>query len=171
MSDDDSSDLSSAPSDDELERQLNEKGGILKFLTAAPEREASPPRPPREPSPPHEYVLADNPDIAVCICLYGRVLHSFTRAKRVLITCIVTDAITLIVHRYVPSALHGGISQVPGQFWPSRTRTRCGGYRAWRTCRALSLCAAWTVAQQETGYQVRSWTAVFLLQTSPITYC
>ena len=74
MSDDDTSDLSSAPSDNELERQLNEKGGILKFLTAkAPAREASPPRPPREPSPPHEYVLADNPDIAVCVFIDSRV--------------------------------------------------------------------------------------------------
>jgi hypothetical protein len=85
MSDDDSSDLSSAPSDDELERQLNEKGGILKFLTVAPkpEHEASPPRPKREPSPPHEYVLADNPDIAVCVCVDSRVSHIFTRPKRV----------------------------------------------------------------------------------------
>lgn len=88
MSDDDSSDLSSVPSDDELERQLNEKGGILRFLSTVPkpDREASPPRPKRDPSPPHEYVLADNPDIAVCVCICSRVSCSFTRAKRVLFT-------------------------------------------------------------------------------------
>lgn len=72
MSDDDSSELSSVPSDDELDLQLTKKNGILKFFskvpkpTEAPAVEASPPRPKREPSPPHEYVLADNPDIAVC---------------------------------------------------------------------------------------------------------
>jgi hypothetical protein len=167
MSDDDSSDLSSAPSDDELERQLNEKGGILKFLTAKPPaREASPPRPPREPSPPHEYVLADNPDIAVCACIYSRVPHSFTRAKRVLSTCAVADAISLTVHRYVSITLYGGISQVPSQLWPPRTRTRCGGYCAWRACRALSLRVAWTATQQKAGYQVRSGKALFLLPFS-----
>jgi hypothetical protein len=69
-SSDDSSDLSSVPSDDES-LQLTKKDGILKFFSktpkpaAAPKVEASPPRPKREPSPPHEYVLADNPDIAV----------------------------------------------------------------------------------------------------------
>lgn len=30
-------------------------------------KEETPPPPKRAPSPPHEYVLADNPDIAVCI--------------------------------------------------------------------------------------------------------
>jgi hypothetical protein len=85
MSDDDSSDLSSVPSDDELGLQLTKKDGILKFLSTArkPDREASPPRPKREASPPHEYVLADNPDIAVCVCTYNRAPDSFTRAKRV----------------------------------------------------------------------------------------
>jgi hypothetical protein len=82
MADDDSSDLSSIsslsppPSDDESDIQLEEKHGILKFFhkvdktKATPKaqepEEPSPPRPKREPSPPHEYVLADNPDIAVC---------------------------------------------------------------------------------------------------------
>ncbi|MDA4133566.1 MAG: hypothetical protein OK454_10670 [Thaumarchaeota archaeon] len=82
--DDDSSSLSSisslsslspAPSDDECEVQLKPQDGILKFFhklpqgqTSAPKKkkkEMSPPAPKRPPSPPHEYVLADNPDIAV----------------------------------------------------------------------------------------------------------
>lgn len=136
MSDDDSSDLSSVPSDDELERQLNEKGGILKFLSVAPkpEREASPPRPKRDPSPPHEYVLADNPDIAVCLCVCIRVSCSFTRAKRVSFYCTMADTIFLIVYRHVPCALHRGISEVAAQFWTSRTRTRCSGYCARTAC-------------------------------------
>jgi hypothetical protein len=70
----DSSDLSSAPSEDELDLQLTKKDGILKFFskapkpTAEPKVEQSPPRKKRAPSPEHEYCLADNPDIAVCIC-------------------------------------------------------------------------------------------------------
>ena len=75
MADDDSSELSSVlsepPSDDESDIQLEEQHGILKFFhkvdknaVLAP-KEATPPRARREPSPPHEYVLADNPDIAV----------------------------------------------------------------------------------------------------------
>jgi hypothetical protein len=73
MSDSDSSALSSVPSDDEdlSVRTVNEDG-ILNFITFDGAREgtsasgkaASPVRK-REPSPPHEYVLADNPDIAV----------------------------------------------------------------------------------------------------------
>jgi len=87
MSSDESSELSSAPSEDEL--QYTKKDGILKFFSkapppsAAPKIEASPPRQKREPSPPHEYVLADNPDIAVCVYTYCRVLNRFTRTKRV----------------------------------------------------------------------------------------
>lgn len=89
MSSDDSSELSSVPSEDESSLQLTKKDGILKFFPKAPPpaaskaKEASPPRPKREPSPPHEYVLADNSDIAVCIRPYRRVLESFTRTKRV----------------------------------------------------------------------------------------
>jgi len=83
MSDDSSdlSDLSSVPSNDEIE--LKKKDGILKFFSKVPkpkatpkaEIDASPPRPKRQPSPPHEYVLADNPDIAVCFVAFSTALH------------------------------------------------------------------------------------------------
>jgi hypothetical protein len=91
MADDDSSDLSSIsslsppPSEDESEVQLEEKQGILKFFhkvdknkAMAPKDspESSPPRPKREPLPPHEYVLADNPDVAVGVCMEHRVLRA-----------------------------------------------------------------------------------------------
>lgn len=88
---DDSSDLSSlsslspVPSDDELgvadgKKPAKSKGkaskpakdGILKFFPKISEqapKEPSPPPRKRSPSPPHEYVLADNPDIAVCRCI------------------------------------------------------------------------------------------------------
>jgi len=82
MADDDSgselsslSSLSPAPSDDESDIQLKKEKGILKFFHklrkgSTPtelQDEESPPPPKREPSPPHEYVLADNQDIAVSI--------------------------------------------------------------------------------------------------------
>ena len=74
----DSSDLSSAPSEDETDLQLKNKGGILRFFSKAKDTKAkkptkkkvaskddSPPPPEREASPRHEFILADNPDIAV----------------------------------------------------------------------------------------------------------
>lgn len=69
----DSSDLSSPPSSDAEaapppKKTLKLKHGKLTFSTkrkAPPTRESSPDEPEREPSPPHDYVLADNPDIAV----------------------------------------------------------------------------------------------------------
>lgn len=79
-SDDESSDLSSlsslspVPSDVDLddmstiEDAKDSKSGILKFfskLSEQPPKSPSPPPRKRSPSPPHEYVLADNPDIAV----------------------------------------------------------------------------------------------------------
>lgn len=80
MADDESSELSSvsslssAPSEDDGEVQLKRERGILKFFhklpkgtkpAVEPERTPSPPPRKRSPSPPHDYVLADNPDIAV----------------------------------------------------------------------------------------------------------
>jgi len=87
MSDNDSSGLSSVPSEDESNLQLQKKDGILKFFTkvdrtkAAATPNESPPPPEREPSPAHEYVLADNPDIAVRPLPHRRVLESLTRQK------------------------------------------------------------------------------------------
>ncbi|KLU83549.1 hypothetical protein MAPG_02606 [Magnaporthiopsis poae ATCC 64411] len=83
MSDDDSSDLSSVdslsppPPEDDCEVQLKKQDGILKFFHKMPKQQAvaaakskstSPPPPPkRAASPAHEYVLADNPDIAFIV--------------------------------------------------------------------------------------------------------
>ncbi|KAF4634611.1 hypothetical protein G7Y89_g3500 [Cudoniella acicularis] len=86
MSSDDSSDLSSVPSEDEVDLQLTKKDGILKFFSKAPgpapvpRVEASPPRPKREPSPPHEYVLADNPDIAFIVMFRSRFTEAFPKS-------------------------------------------------------------------------------------------
>jgi hypothetical protein len=83
---DDSSELSSAPSEDDNSLQLTKKDGILKFFSkatpkAAPKKEDSPPIPPREPSPPHEYVLSDNGDIAVRLSFQCRVPKASARAN------------------------------------------------------------------------------------------
>ncbi|KAK4227909.1 hypothetical protein QBC38DRAFT_172799 [Podospora fimiseda] len=92
MADDDSSDLSSLsslsapPSDDESDIQLQEQHGILKFFhkvdrnPALEPKEKTPPRPKREPSPPHEYVLADNPDIAFIIMFRARFTDVFPKS-------------------------------------------------------------------------------------------
>ncbi|TQV94528.1 hypothetical protein IF1G_06539 [Cordyceps javanica] len=84
-SDNDSSDLSSlsspspVPSDDELDAGPDsgapKKGGILKFFSKASEQSPRSPSPPprkRSPSPAHEYVLADNPDIAFIVMFRSR---------------------------------------------------------------------------------------------------
>lgn len=94
MADDDSSELSSIsslspppPSDDESGIQLERQKGILKFFHKVERnpnlepKEDSPPRPKREPSPPHEYVLADNPDIAVRVFILCRVSSWMWREK------------------------------------------------------------------------------------------
>ncbi|KAI1155065.1 hypothetical protein F4825DRAFT_447966 [Nemania diffusa] len=87
MADDDSSELSSvsslssAPSEDDGEVQLKREAGILKFFHKLPkdtksaaksERTPSPPPRKRSPSPPHDYVLADNPDIAFIVMFRSR---------------------------------------------------------------------------------------------------
>lgn len=43
---------------------VDKPAGITKYF----KKEPAPPPPKREPSPPHEYVLADNPNIAVSSC-------------------------------------------------------------------------------------------------------
>jgi hypothetical protein len=98
--DDESSELSSlsslspVPSDDELDdvsdAEAQSPKGILKFFPKLSEqlpKEPSPPPRKREPSPPHEYVLADNPDIAVsdiylALGLSGVFFFSFPSASR-----------------------------------------------------------------------------------------
>ncbi|KAK0710966.1 hypothetical protein B0H67DRAFT_492836 [Lasiosphaeris hirsuta] len=92
MADDDSSDLSSIsslsapPSDDESDIQLESQHGILKFFhkvdknPALEPKETTPPRARREPSPPHQYVLADNPDIALIVLFRARFTEVFPKS-------------------------------------------------------------------------------------------
>ncbi|KAH9221033.1 hypothetical protein DL95DRAFT_382417 [Leptodontidium sp. 2 PMI_412] len=85
---DESSELSSVPSDVENDLQLTKKDGILKFFSKAPRpgkavdkvEVASPPRKQRAPSPPHEFVLADNPDIAFTCMFRSRFTEAFPKS-------------------------------------------------------------------------------------------
>ncbi|KAI2636365.1 hypothetical protein GGS26DRAFT_492130 [Hypomontagnella submonticulosa] len=85
MADDDSSELSSvsslssAPSEDDGEIEVKREKGILKFFHKLPQgtkpepkKESTPPPRKRSPSPAHEYVFADNPDIAFIVMFRAR---------------------------------------------------------------------------------------------------
>ena len=70
-------------------------------------KEETPPPPKRAPSPPHEYVLADNPDIAVRIRKspggFKLACYSLTRFYKVVTRLLILCAST-VVHRHVPRA-------------------------------------------------------------------
>ncbi|KAL5043966.1 hypothetical protein BDW71DRAFT_199371 [Aspergillus fruticulosus] len=80
LSDSDLSSLSSAPpSDDEsTPMALDEPVGITKYFQKKQKSETPPPK--RAPSPPHEYVLADNPDIAFIVMFRARFHEVFPRS-------------------------------------------------------------------------------------------
>ncbi|ORY69972.1 uncharacterized protein BCR38DRAFT_333623 [Pseudomassariella vexata] len=87
MADDESSELSSVsslsdapPSEDEGGIELKKEKGILKFFHKvkpgqATEKKTKPETPARPPSPDHEYILADNPDIAQFLTMFRSRFH------------------------------------------------------------------------------------------------
>ncbi|KAL4909450.1 hypothetical protein BDW74DRAFT_81181 [Aspergillus multicolor] len=80
LSDSDLSSLSSAPPSDEetMPMALDEPVGITKYFQKQKQSESPPPK--RAPSPPHEYVLADNPDIAFIVMFRARFHEVFPRS-------------------------------------------------------------------------------------------
>ncbi|KAI2466995.1 hypothetical protein F4781DRAFT_331453 [Annulohypoxylon bovei var. microspora] len=94
MADDDSSELSSlselssAPSESDEEIEVKREKGILKFFHKVPagakpaesKKEISPPPRKRSPSPPHEYILADNSDVAFIIMFRARFNESLPKS-------------------------------------------------------------------------------------------
>jgi len=68
---------------------VDEPVGITKYFQKKEKSETPPPK--RAPSPPHEYVLEDNPDIAVSDALAGTILKlniaCFSRFAGVLWMC------------------------------------------------------------------------------------
>lgn len=106
MSSSDTSSLSSAPpTDDESMSGVTYEKTNAKITNYF--KEETPPPPKRAPSPPHEYVLADNPDIAVCIWKSPGGLklacYSLTRFYKVVTRLLILCAST-VVHRHVPRA-------------------------------------------------------------------
>ncbi|KAL4788043.1 hypothetical protein BJX76DRAFT_345129 [Aspergillus varians] len=79
LSDSDLSSLSSAPPSDEesTSMALDEPMGITKYFQ---KKQSETPPPKRAPSPPHEYVLADNPDIAFIVMFRARFHEAFPRS-------------------------------------------------------------------------------------------
>ncbi|KKK27183.1 hypothetical protein ARAM_002816 [Aspergillus rambellii] len=79
LSDSDLSSLSSAPPSDEesASMALDEPVGITKYFQ---KKESESPPPKRAPSPPHEYVLADNQDIAFIVTFRARFNDVFPRS-------------------------------------------------------------------------------------------
>ncbi|KAL2852909.1 hypothetical protein BJY01DRAFT_207471 [Aspergillus pseudoustus] len=80
LSDSDLSSLSSAPPSDEesMPMAVDEPVGITKYFQKKEKSETPPPK--RAPSPPHEYVLADNPDIAFIVTFRARFHEVFPRS-------------------------------------------------------------------------------------------
>ncbi|KAJ9196383.1 hypothetical protein DTO164E3_5884 [Paecilomyces variotii] len=81
LSDSDLSSLSSAPptDDESIFQAVDQPVGIQKYFKKGPSPE-SPPPPKRPASPPHEYVLADNPDIAFIVMFRARFHDVFPRS-------------------------------------------------------------------------------------------
>ncbi|KAJ5775263.1 uncharacterized protein N7511_000274 [Penicillium nucicola] len=93
-SDSDVSSLSSAPpTDDEAAMAIDEPVGITKYF----KKESETPPPKREPSPPHEYVFADNPDIAFIVTFRARFHEVFPRG----------------LQHYGPQDIENGVQESP----------------------------------------------------------
>lgn len=153
MADDDSSELSSIsslsepPSDIESEIQLEEeRQGIRKFFPkvdrnpALEPKDKTPLRHKREPSPPHEYVLADNPDIAVRVYASVHVFAGLRRERsRLQLGRGYKLTAMLAVHCYVPRPVQRSVSQESSEFRSPGARARCGRDDSGRARRALSV--------------------------------
>ncbi|KAI4138996.1 MAG: hypothetical protein L6R39_006511 [Caloplaca ligustica] len=77
------SDLSSPLSSEDDVDSIPPKGNTLDhyFKNALSKKPTPPPKKKRPPSPPHEYVLADNPDIAQFICMFrSRFTEAFPKS-------------------------------------------------------------------------------------------
>lgn len=165
---DDSSDLSSisslspAPSGDESEIELKPQNGILKFfhrvskdeVAEARKKEMSPPPRKREPSPPHEYVFADNPDIAVSR-EPDLSRHICEKTRKCAVALPQPWLTNLAVHCHVPQAIRQCHAQVSGAFRPSRAGA---GYPARTPCResrAIPMRRPGPPSESQTRHQVR----------------
>lgn len=165
---DDSSDLSSisslspAPSGDESEIELKPQNGILKFfhrvskddVAEARKKEMSPPPRKREPSPPHEYIFADNPDIAVSReADLSR--HICEKTRKCAVALPQPWLTNLAVHCHVPQAIRQCYAQVSGTFRPSRAGAGHSARPSCRASRTISLCRSGPPSESQARHQVR----------------
>ncbi|KMP03101.1 hypothetical protein CIRG_02793 [Coccidioides immitis RMSCC 2394] len=136
-SDSDTSSLSSAVSieDEAVAASINRTIGIEKYFKREKQTESPPPK--RAPSPPHEYVLADNPNIAFIVMFRARFSDVFPKS----------------VPNYGPQDIERGVTDiVPGDHiekllcalnWPdpeSEEDVECV-YLPGTTKRSLSTCS------------------------------
>ncbi|KAL8939642.1 MAG: hypothetical protein Q9216_003250 [Gyalolechia sp. 2 TL-2023] len=98
MSSSELSDLSSPLSTDDDVDSTPPKSSTLDhyFKNAIPTKPAPPPKKKRQPSPPHEYVLADNPDIAF-VCMF--------RSR-------FSDAFPKLLPNYGPQDIEHGVAEI-----------------------------------------------------------
>lgn len=142
LSDSDLSSLSSAPptDDESIVQAVEEPVGIQKYFKKGPSPE-SPPPPKRPASPPHEYVLADNPDIAVSIgspmCYSCAVCTFSTRS------CVPPRACLPVafpaVHRHVPRAFPRRVPPITTTLRSPGHRERSCRYNTWRSYREVTM--------------------------------
>ena len=155
MSSSDLSELSSSLSSHEDSTPVSVSRGKLEHYfkhgsSAAPK---SPPvKKKRPPSPPHEYVLADNPDIAVSSIRY---VLMRARIARVRFNKNSADPSRRAVHLHVPFALQRGFPKDVSPLWTSRYRTWCGRHNTGRPNRKTTMCSARPGPQSKERHRVR----------------
>jgi hypothetical protein len=96
---------------------LDEPVGITKYFHKKERSETPPPK--RAPSPPHEYVLADNPDIAVS-CILAVTLYKLDIAFFAFFGAVrgcAANASQFLVHRHVPRAFSRSIPAINTTLW------------------------------------------------------
>ena len=152
MSSSDLSELSSSLSSHEDVTPVSVSRGKLEHYfkhgsSAAPK---SPPvKKKRPPSPPHEYVLADNPDIAVSSI---RFVLMRPRIARVRFNTNSADLPRRAVHLHVPFALQRGFPKDVSPLRAPRYRTWCGGLNTWRSDRETTVCSARPGPESKEGH-------------------
>ncbi len=152
MSSSDLSELSSSLSSHEDVTPVSVSRGKLEHYfkhgsSAAPK---SPPlKKKRPPSPPHEYVLADNPDIAVSSIGFIPMQPCIARVR---FNKDSADAFRRAVHLHVSFALQRCFPKDVSPLRTSRHRRWCGGHNTRRPNRKATVCSARPGPESKEGH-------------------
>ena len=152
MSSSDLSELTSDVSTDEEAVQAPaNKGKLDHYFKHGSNAAQAPPtlKKKRPPSPPHEYVLADNPDIAVCRTAS---LHHLSRPA---CHCRVADSSGHSVHLHVPIPLQRRLPEIVTALWPSRYREWSRWINTWGSCGEVVMWAVGAGVESEKRHRVR----------------